>query len=85
PVIRNIPTEITGEGFAALESPDGLIAHRYKTDSHGIVEAMDILDSATENNALKCLIAKRIVEESADWNHDPKLTKARIEEALLPF
>ncbi|MGO8820081.1 MAG: hypothetical protein ACLQT6_13455 [Desulfomonilaceae bacterium] len=85
PVIRNIPTEIKEEGIAAIESPDGLIAHRYKTDSRGIVEKIEILDSATQNNAIKCLIAKRVVEESADWNHDPKITKGRIEEALLPF
>ncbi len=85
PIIRNIPTEIGGEGFAAIESPEGLIAHRYRIDKRGVVREIEIIDSATQNNALKCLIVKNIVDRSADWNKNTNLTKATIEKALLPF
>ncbi|MGC8659157.1 MAG: hypothetical protein ACP5U1_08795 [Desulfomonilaceae bacterium] len=85
PTIRNIPTEIGDEGFAAIEAPEGLVAHRYRTDKRGIVREIDIVDAASQNNALKCLIVRNAVEGSSNWKHDLKFTKARIEKALLPF
>lgn len=85
PSIRTIPGEIKQSGFAAMESPEGLIAHQYKVDSRGIVEEIQVLDAATQNNALKCMIAQKVVKESTDFDRDPKAVKLRIEKALLPF
>ncbi len=85
PSIRSIPGEMKQSGFAAMESPEGLIAHHYKVDGRGIVEEIQILDAATQNNALKCMIAQKVVKESTDFDRDPKAVKLRIEKALLPF
>ncbi len=85
PSIRTMPS-VTGEvGYAVLESPRGLIAHRYKTDHRAIVEEVEILDTSAENNALLCFLARKIVDESFSKKLIPEKIKSGIEVSLLPF
>ncbi len=85
PSYRTVPSHMGTTGSATLESPGGLIAHRYEVDERGLVRKIEILDIAAENNALRCFIAKRAVEESAVRNFSHKQTKSMIEASLLPF
>lgn len=85
PSIRTIPSEMGREVVAAIEAPEGTIAHRYRVDGHGIVEDVEILDPAAHNNALKCLLTRTIVSAALEANKDLRETKACIELSLLPF
>ncbi len=85
PAIRTIPTDKDREGMAALESPQGLIAHRYRIDDQGMVEDIDILDTAAQNNALRCMLTARVVEAGLAGNRDLREIKTMIELSLLPF
>ena len=85
PFTRQIPKTIGSEGFAALESPQGIIYHHYQVDSKGLVENVRILDTSMENNALRCLMAQKVYEVSMTENESWEKTKNRIEVSLLPF
>ena len=85
PAIRTIPSEIGEIGFAALESPQGLIYHHYRTDKRGIVEEIEILGTRTVNNALRCLLTQKAVESAPFREQAVKETQNRIEISLLPF
>jgi F420-non-reducing hydrogenase large subunit len=85
PAIRTIPSKMGQEGHAALESPQGLIYHQYRTDQKGIVEEVDILGTGTANNALRCLLTQKAVEISQARGETWEETKNRIEISLLPF
>lgn len=82
---RTVPSGMGEVGVAAMESPSGFIAHRYEVDEQGMVRKIEVLDTAAENNALRCLIARKAVEESAARNLSHKQTKSMIETSLLPF
>ncbi|MBL6978138.1 MAG: hypothetical protein ISR61_04255 [Desulfobacteraceae bacterium] len=73
------------EGYGALESPQGLIYHHYQTDERGIVEDIEVLDTATENNALHCLLTQKAVEVSMAQGKTREEMKNLIEMSLLPF
>lgn len=85
PAIRTIPSEMGQVGHAALESPEGLICHHYRTDQRGIVEEVDILGTGTANNALRCFLTQKAVEMSPAGEETWEETKTRIEMSLLPF
>ncbi len=85
PAIRTIPSEMGQEGYAALESPEGLIYHHYETDQRGIVERVELLGTKTANNALRCLLTQKAVEISRVRGETWKETQNRIEMSLLPF
>lgn len=85
PDIRIIPSEMGQEGHAVLESPQGLIYHHYQTDERGIVEDIEVLDTATENNALHCLLTQKAVEVSMAQGKTREEMKNLIEMSLLPF
>ncbi len=85
PDIRTIPSEMGREGYGALESPQGLIYHHYQTDERGIVEDIEVLDTATENNALHCLLTQKAVEVSMAQGKTREEMKNLIEMSLLPF
>ena len=85
PSLRTLPSGMGNVGVAAMESPSGLIAHRYEVDEQGLVRGIDVLDTAAENNALRCFIAQNAVTESAERNLNHKQTKSLTEVGLLPF
>jgi F420-non-reducing hydrogenase large subunit len=85
PAIRNLPSEPVEVGYASLESPQGLIAHRYETDHHAMVQRIEILDSSAENNALLCSLVRKAVERASVRNSGVEESKSRIEVGLLPF
>jgi len=85
PAIRNLPSERADSGYASLESPEGFISHRYRTDDRAMIEEIEILDAAAENNALRCFLVRKAVEASFERNLGPEETKRRIEISLLPF
>jgi F420-non-reducing hydrogenase large subunit len=85
PATRTIPQEIGQQATGAIESPQGLIVHRYRVDERGMVQELDILDTAAQNNALRCRIARRAVEESMNRKRSQEETRKNIEASLLPF
>ncbi len=85
PAIRNLPSASDVVGYATLESPQGLIAHRYETDPNAMVTHIEILDSSAENNSLRCFIVRKAVEEASVRNLGREEAKSRIELGLLPF
>ncbi len=85
PAIRVVPSAMNGKALAAMESPEGLIAHYYETDEQGLVQQIQVLDTSVANNALRCLLVRNAVEESKDCLTDPKQIKSKIETSLLPF
>jgi F420-non-reducing hydrogenase large subunit len=85
PAIRVMPSDMNGQALAAIESPEGLIAHYYETDERGLVRQIQVLDASIANNALRCLLVRNAVEESKGSLADPKRIKSKIETSLLPF
>jgi len=85
PTTRTIPKEMGQQATGAIESPQGLIVHRYRVDDRGMVQELDILDTAAQNNALRCRIARRAVEESMTRNKSQEEIRKNIEASLLPF
>jgi F420-non-reducing hydrogenase large subunit len=85
PEIRNIPTEMGREGQAALESPKGLIYHHYRVDKKGLVTDIAVLDTVTENNALRCLLTQNTAEIALTKKQTTQEMKNFLELVLLPF
>jgi F420-non-reducing hydrogenase large subunit len=85
PAIRNMPSETGVVGYAILESPQGLISHRYEADNQAIIHDIQILDTSAENNALLCFLVRRAVEQSFIGEGRLEEAKSRIEVGLLPF
>lgn len=83
PALRTVPRAAGAEGHAAIESPQGLIAHHFRVDPRGVVEEVRVLDTATANNALFGILAQRAVESSLAQQRSWDETKQRIELALL--
>ena len=73
------------EGQAVLESPRGLIYHHYTVDEKGLVKDIAVLDTATENNALCCLLAQKTAEIAQTKKQTTPEMKNFLELVLLPF
>lgn len=83
---RNLPSsDMLAEGAAALESPQGLLYHRYKVDRKGLVEDIEVLDATLLNNLFHCLMAHKAAENAIAREETPLGIKSAIELALLPF
>jgi NAD-reducing hydrogenase large subunit len=76
---------LSSSGCAAVEAPEGLIVHRYEVDPQGLVQHTRIMDAAGANNALKCLLAGRVVREAMAHGEDPAEIREKAAMALLPF
>ena len=85
PETRTIPTGMGRQGQAALESPKGIIYHHYTVDEKGLVEDIEVLDTATANNALRCLLAQTATQFAMARNHTREELKNDLEMMLLPF
>jgi len=86
PVLRTIPkTTPSGSAWAALEAPQGLIWQHYQVDDDGIVRAVTVIDARAANNALKCMLAERVVRAALERNQDKAAIKEKAAVALLPF
>jgi len=85
PSIRIIPSEMNRSGCAAIESPEGLIFHEYKVNGRGVVENVRVMDAATANNALRCVIVQKVVSDAMTEGLDLSAIKSRVEISLLPF
>ena len=83
--IREIPKQIGEGGLAALETPQGLVYHRYKVDEKGIVQDVRVVDTSAENNGLRCLLAQKAYENAAARKDNWDNIKKQIEISLLPF
>lgn len=83
--IRNLPSTLLAEGSAALESPQGLICHRYEVDEKGLVKNVEVLDAAGLNNLFRSLIAQAAAEAAIKQNETQQGIRNAVELALLPF
>lgn len=60
--VRIIPTAKPDEGVGVVEAPRGVLIHHYKTDSEGLVEALNLIVATTHNNAGINLSIKRAAQ-----------------------
>ena len=85
PSLRTIPVRIGAEGCAALESPSGLISHKYHVNAKGIVEDVQILDTSAANHALLCEAARQVVSEALQTGASFEKLKTDAEITLMAF
>jgi coenzyme F420-reducing hydrogenase alpha subunit len=85
PEIRSLPVHTGETGFAALEAPEGFIYQQIEVDQVGRVTNLEVLDMATENNVLRCLLTQTLVAEATSRGLNWDETKRKIELGLLPF
>jgi coenzyme F420-reducing hydrogenase alpha subunit len=85
PEIRRVPDHMGESGFAALEAPEGFIYHEVEVDQSGRVTRLEVMDMATENNVLRCLLTQTLVAEAVSRGLNWDETKRKIELGLLPF
>jgi F420-non-reducing hydrogenase large subunit len=60
--VRNIPTDVAGEGIGQVEAPRGTLFHHYWSDDEGILTKLNILVATGNNNAAICMSVKRAAE-----------------------
>ncbi len=58
PAVRVLPTQVVGEGAAAVEGPAGVVVHAYRSDARGLVRQARVLDPLVLNHAA-CNLAAR--------------------------
>jgi F420-non-reducing hydrogenase large subunit len=86
PALRTIPKALAANTtWAVLEAPQGLIWHRYQVNDRGIVQAIEIIDAAMANYALKCLLARQIVGDALAEKQASAAIGEKLAVALLPF
>jgi coenzyme F420-reducing hydrogenase alpha subunit len=85
PTLRHIPAGWGREAQAAVESPAGWLFIQVRVDERGLIEDLQLLDPATANNALRCLVAQQVVAAAAAANLGWQDTKKRLELSLLPL
>ncbi|MFZ2456859.1 MAG: Ni/Fe hydrogenase subunit alpha [Candidatus Altiarchaeia archaeon] len=69
--VRNIPTDVVGEGIGQVEAPRGTLFHHYKTDDEGILTKINIVVATGNNNAAICMSVKRAAEKLIkNWKVD---------------
>lgn len=61
--VRNIPTDVVGEGVGHVEAPRGTLYHHYWSDNEGMTEKLNILVATGNNNAAICMSVKRAAEK----------------------
>jgi len=84
--VRTIASNPGGQhAHGALEAPEGFIYHHYQVDERGIVDDVTVLDAASENNALRCLLTQKMVEDAFEHGKPWDRAKKTIELSLLPF
>jgi len=83
--VRNIPTDVAGEGIGQVEAPRGTLFHHYKTDDEGIITKVNILVATGNNNAAICMSVKRAAEKLIkNWKVDDGILN-RIEMAFRAY
>ncbi len=85
PETRTIPSDMGETGQAALESPEGLIFHRYQTDRKGLVTGIAVLDAAAENNDFRGRLIQKTAEAALSRAPIPEQVRQAVEVNLLPF
>jgi F420-non-reducing hydrogenase large subunit len=60
--VRNIPTEVVGEGVGHVEAPRGTLFHHYWADHDGMTTKLNILVATGHNNAAICMSVKKAAE-----------------------
>jgi F420-non-reducing hydrogenase large subunit len=69
--VRNIPTDVVGEGIGQVEAPRGTLFHHYWTDDEGILTKLNIVVATGNNNAAICMSVKRAAEKLIkNWKVD---------------
>jgi F420-non-reducing hydrogenase large subunit len=69
--VRNIPTDVVGEGIGQIEAPRGTLFHHYWTNDEGILTKLNIVVATGNNNAAICMSVKRAAEKLIkNWKVD---------------
>lgn len=82
---RVIPSSVGRKTFFAMEAPEGLIFHHYEVDERGIVKDVQVVDSETQNNALRCLLTRSVVADCVAGKKTFDETKKMLEICLMAF
>lgn len=61
--VRNIPTEIPGEGVGICEAPRGTLMHHYWANDEGLMEKMNMIVATGHNNAGMHMSVKRAAQK----------------------
>lgn len=61
--VRNIPTDVAGEGIGQVEAPRGTLFHHYWADDEGMMTKLNIIVATGHNNAGICMSVKRAAEK----------------------
>ncbi|MBN2013581.1 MAG: Ni/Fe hydrogenase subunit alpha [Candidatus Altiarchaeota archaeon] len=61
--VRNIPTDVVGEGIGHVEAPRGTLIHHYWSDDEGMTTKLNIIVATGNNNAAICMSVKRAAEK----------------------
>ncbi len=73
--IRNLPSEVPGEGFGVVEAPRGTLFHHYQTDEQGRIRKANLI-VATQNNAAR-------IAMSVDKAAREMVSGAHVSEGML--
>ncbi len=60
--VRNIPKKKPSEGVGVVEAPRGVLIHHYVTDSHGVVEKVNLIVATVQNNPAINLSIKKAAQ-----------------------
>jgi F420-non-reducing hydrogenase large subunit len=85
PEIRTVPDHFGEMSYAALEAPEGFIFQQVEVDKEGLVTKLEVLDMATENNVLRCLLTQALVAKAVSQGLHWDEAKRKLELGLLPF
>jgi F420-non-reducing hydrogenase large subunit len=61
--VRNIPTQVIGEGVGSVEAPRGTLTHHYVTDEKAITKKVNMIVGTTNNNAPISMSIKRVAQK----------------------
>lgn len=83
--VRTVPTATPDEGVGVVEAPRGVLIHHYKTDSEGLVEALNLIVATTHNNAGINLSVKKAAQSLIkNWQVNDGLLNM-VEMAFRPY
>ena len=80
--IRNMRTQITGEGVGTIEAPRGTLWHNYWTDEHGVITKVNLIVATGNNNWAMNHSVNLVAKEFVDGNGLTEGMLNRVEAAI---
>lgn len=61
--VRNIPTEVPGEGVGIIEAARGTLIHHYKLTEDALIDKVNLIVASTNNNGAICMSIRNAAKE----------------------